>query len=118
MKDMSYLKDYPIAILGAGAVGQTVGADCNLAGQKVHIYLEDHAHFAAHCGDLLPDNGARESVVEFCPVDNYYFFPYLSEPLPAHGFYAAMLGVLQPESTRCKCTLRVATRSLRAPPRG
>ena len=88
------------------------------AGQKVHIYLEDHAHFAAHCGDLLPDNGARESVVEFCPVDNYYFFPYLSEPLPAHGFYAAMLGVLQPESTRCKCTLRVATRSLRAPPRG
>ena len=37
MKDMSYLKDYPIAILGAGAVGQTVGADCVLAGQKVNI---------------------------------------------------------------------------------
>ena len=37
MKDMSYLRDYPIAILGAGAVGQTVGADCYLAGQKVHI---------------------------------------------------------------------------------
>lgn len=88
------------------------------AGQKVHIYLEDHAHFAALCGDLLPDNGARESVVEFCPVDNYHFFPYLSEPLPAHEFYAAVLGVLQPETTRCKCTLRVANRTLRAPPRG
>ncbi len=37
MNDLSYLKDYPIAILGAGAVGKTVGADCVLAGQKVHI---------------------------------------------------------------------------------
>lgn len=37
MKDMSYLKDYPIAVLGAGAVGKTSGADCVLAGQKVHI---------------------------------------------------------------------------------
>ena len=37
MTDLSYLKDYPIAILGAGAVGKTVGADCVLAGQKVHI---------------------------------------------------------------------------------
>ena len=37
MKDLSYLKDFPIAILGAGAVGKTVGADCKLAGQKVHI---------------------------------------------------------------------------------
>lgn len=37
MKDLSYLKDYPIAILGAGAVGKTVGADCVLAGNKVNI---------------------------------------------------------------------------------
>ncbi len=88
------------------------------AGQKVHIYLEDHAHFAAHCGDLLPDNGARESVVEYCPVDNYHFFPYLSEDLPAHEFYAEVLAVLQPEATRCKCTFRTSVHSLRAPPRG
>ena len=49
------------------------------AGQKVHIYLEDHAHFAAFSGDLVPDNGAAEQVVEFCVVDDFYFFPYLAE---------------------------------------
>ena len=87
------------------------------AGQKVHIYLEDHAHFAAFCGDLLPDNGARESVVEYCPVDNYHFYPYLSESLPAHEFYAEVLAVLRPEATRCRCVLRTACLSLRAPPR-
>lgn len=37
MKDMSYLRGYPIAVLGAGAVGKTVGADSVLAGNKVHI---------------------------------------------------------------------------------
>ena len=37
MENLNVLKDYPIAILGAGAVGKTVGADCVLAGQKVHI---------------------------------------------------------------------------------
>lgn len=30
------------------------------AGHKVHIYKEDPAHFAALCGDLLPDNGAHQ----------------------------------------------------------
>ena len=28
MRDMSYLKDMPIAILGSGAVGKTLAADC------------------------------------------------------------------------------------------
>ncbi len=37
MKDFSYLKDYPIAVLGAGAVGKTLSADCKLAGQEVRI---------------------------------------------------------------------------------
>ena len=37
MKDMSYLKDYPIAVLGGGAVGKTVSADSVLAGNKAHI---------------------------------------------------------------------------------
>lgn len=50
------------------------------AGQKVHIYLEDHAHFAAFSGDLVPDNGAAEQVVEFCVVDDFYFFPYRRRP--------------------------------------
>ena len=55
------------------------------AGQKVHIYLEDHAHFAAFSGDLVPDNGAAEQVVEFCVVDDFYFFPYLAETQPCKG---------------------------------
>lgn len=87
------------------------------AGQKVHICFEDPAHFAALCGDLLPDNGARESVVEFCPVDNYHFFSYLSESLPAREFYAVVLAVLPPETIRCRCVLWTTCLSLRAPPR-
>ena len=37
MADMSYLKEKPIAVLGAGAVGKAMAADCALAGQKVRI---------------------------------------------------------------------------------
>lgn len=37
MGDMSYLKEKPIAILGAGAVGKAMAADCALAGAKVRI---------------------------------------------------------------------------------
>lgn len=88
------------------------------AGQKVHIYLEDHAHFAAHCGDLVPDNGARESVVEYCPVDHYHFFPYLSQSAPAPQFEAEVLAVVPPEATRCRCAWLVTGILLRAPPRG
>lgn len=47
------------------------------AGQKVHIYNEDHAHFSAHCGDLVPDNGAHTIIVDRCIIDDFYFFPYL-----------------------------------------
>ncbi len=35
---MEYLKDMPIAVIGAGAVGKTIAADCKLAGQKVRLY--------------------------------------------------------------------------------
>lgn len=38
MRDLSYLKDAPIAVLGAGAVGKTVAADCKLAGREVRLY--------------------------------------------------------------------------------
>jgi opine dehydrogenase len=37
MGDMSYLKDKPIAVLGAGAVGKAMAADCANAGAKVRI---------------------------------------------------------------------------------
>ncbi len=34
-RDLSYLKDCPIAVLGAGAVGMTLAADCKLR----HLYI-------------------------------------------------------------------------------
>lgn len=37
MKNMDYLKNKPIAVLGAGAVGKAQAADCALAGAKVRI---------------------------------------------------------------------------------
>ena len=33
MRDLSYLADCPIAVLGGGAVGKTCAADCKLAGR-------------------------------------------------------------------------------------
>ena len=72
------------------------------AGHKVHIYKEDPAHFAALCGDLLPDNGAHQIMVERCIVDDFYFFPYLDAVRPAHSFYCGMLAVLMPEATQCR----------------
>lgn len=38
MEKMSYLKELPIAVLGGGAVGKTVAADCKLAGREVRLY--------------------------------------------------------------------------------
>lgn len=37
MADMSYLKEKPIAVLGAGAVGKAIAGDCALGGAKVRI---------------------------------------------------------------------------------
>ena len=74
------------------------------AGQKVHIYNEDHAHFSAHCGDLVPDNGAHTIIVDRCIIDDFYFFPYLDIAPTVHSFYAEMLAVLLPEATRCEVT--------------
>ena len=86
------------------------------AGHKVHIYKEDPAHFAALCGDLMPDNGAHQIVVERCIVDDFYFFPYLDIAPTVHSFYARMLAVLLPEATRCKLYEQASGISLRAPP--
>lgn len=38
MRDLSYLSDCPIAVLGGGAVGNTTAADCTLAGREVRLY--------------------------------------------------------------------------------
>lgn len=86
------------------------------AGQKVHIYNEDHAHFAAHCGDLVPDNGAHEIVVDRCIVDDFCFFPYLDVAQAVHSFYFDMLAVLLPQATHCKFCEPASCISLRAPP--
>ena len=40
-RDMSYLKDKPIAILGCGCVGKTMAGDCALAGQEVRIWEQE-----------------------------------------------------------------------------
>lgn len=86
------------------------------AGQKVHIYREDPLHFAAHCGDLVPDNGAKEQVCERCIVDDYFFFPYLAETGAVHLFYTGVLDVVPVAATSCKLAEEVRTISLRAPP--
>ena len=69
------------------------------AGQKVHIYTEDHAHFPAFAGDL-----------DFC------FFPAVEQT--AYFFTAgfALLAVLRPGVTRCRCCLPFGASLLRAPP--
>ncbi len=38
MYDIQDLKNYPVAVLGAGAVGKTIAADCKLGGNKVRLY--------------------------------------------------------------------------------
>lgn len=85
-------------------------------GQAVHIFREDPLHFRAFCGDLLPDNGARTGVVELCIIDDFYFFPFLGMESLAHIFYSEIMGILQPEATRCKRSAGVPGISLRAPP--
>lgn len=39
--DMSYLKDKPIAIIGAGGVGKTMAGDCALAGAEVRLWEQE-----------------------------------------------------------------------------
>ena len=39
--DMSYLKNKPVAILGAGGVGKTMAGDCALAGQEVRLWEQE-----------------------------------------------------------------------------
>ena len=45
--DMRYLKDMPIAILGAGAVGKTMAADCAMGGKEVRLWDQPRPRFAS-----------------------------------------------------------------------
>lgn len=42
-KDMSYLKNMPIAVLGGGDVGKTCAADMKLAGREVRLFTRNHS---------------------------------------------------------------------------
>lgn len=45
-KDMRYLENKPIAVLGGGAVGKTCAADCKLAGREVRLYSKSKESIA------------------------------------------------------------------------
>ncbi len=85
-------------------------------GQKVHIYHEDHLHFAAFSGDLVPDNGAKEAVSERCIIDDFSFFPCLIDTPFVHSFYAQLLDIVLPLATQCNLSSAPLSFSLRAPP--
>ena len=87
-------------------------------GQKIHIFYEDDARYAAFSGDLLPDNGADSHVVAHCDVDNYLFYYCLLDAPMMHQFYVQMLAVVLPQPVCCKQAVAHPTRSLRAPPIG
>ena len=58
MQKMEYLKDRPIAVLGSGAVGKTLAADCKLAGAEVRLwgseeYAESSINMLGKTGILL-----------------------------------------------------------------
>lgn len=64
-KDLSYLANAPIAVLGAGAVGKTLAADCKLAGREVRLYSRSPRSLAylEHTGILL--DGIQRNVYGF-----------------------------------------------------
>lgn len=86
------------------------------AGQKVHIYTEDRAHFPAFACDLIPDNGAASQVVDRCVVDDFCFFPCLEQAALSFFSGFGLLAVLEPEATHCRRCLPCGVLSLRAPP--
>lgn len=87
-----------------------------IIGQKVHIYSESPLHFAALCGDLLPDNGARSAVAEKCFVDDYFFFPCICTDDPVLEAHLMRIGSPAELPTSPKLAGSVALHQLRAPP--
>lgn len=86
------------------------------AGRTVHIHTEKLVHFAAFCGDRVPDNGASCGVSERCIVDDFGFYPCPDIARPVMSFRAEALVVLRPEATRCRASEPAEGYSLRAPP--
>ncbi|WP_290526389.1 hypothetical protein [Alistipes sp.] len=87
-----------------------------IIGHKVHIYTENPLHFAALCGDLVPDNGAQSQVVEKCIVDDYDFFPCLRTETSVLEVRLTPLGTRAPLPICAKLAVSLPHRSLRAPP--
>ncbi len=87
-----------------------------IIGHKVHIYTESPLHFAALCGDLVPDNGAQSAVVEKCFVDDYAFFPCLCTEAPPLEIRFTELGGPAELPTSPKLAGSIPHRPLRAPP--
>lgn len=56
MRNISYLKDRPICVLGAGAIGKAMAADCKLAGNK-EVRICDIQPFAAKSLYRVKENG-------------------------------------------------------------
>ena len=46
MRNLDYLSSCPIAVLGGGAVGKTLAADCKLAGREVRLYSRSQKSLA------------------------------------------------------------------------
>lgn len=87
-----------------------------IIGHKVHIFTESPLHFAAFCGDLVPDNGAQSGIVEKCVVDDYFFFPCLIAETSATEIRFTILGTHTDLPTSPKLAGNIRYRSLRAPP--
>lgn len=87
-----------------------------IVGQKVHIYTENPLHFAAFCGDLLPDNGAQSAVVEKCVVDNFCFFSCVCVAMPVFEAHFTVLSEQTYASTSSKQAGDIRLQTLRAPP--
>ncbi|MEG1864997.1 MAG: hypothetical protein RR199_06735, partial [Alistipes sp.] len=87
-----------------------------IVGQQVHIYTEDPLHFAAHCGDLLPDNGATSQVVEKCVVDDFCFYPCVCTTMPTLAIYFVLLETPIHAATSPKLAGDIRLNTLRAPP--
>ena len=65
--DLKYLKEKPIAILGAGGVGKTMAGDCALAGVKVRIW--DQPGFAEKNFRNIEKTGIKLSGNQFMALN-------------------------------------------------
>lgn len=86
------------------------------AGQRIHIYGADPAHVAAHCCDRLSDDDETDVIFERCIIDNYHFFPCLTQAAAGPALYCELLAVVPARTVVCAFVERTRCVSLRAPP--